>query len=222
MWKNLSNYRDAALLFLRITLGAEYIYVHGWPKLAGGLPKWKAVGAAMKHVGITFWPAFWGFMAAFSETHRRRPADPRALLPPLVPAPRHHHGRRRAQRLPRAGPRPGLARARTLPRLHHAHLPRPRQIQRRPRLNRRIESPRRAAGRKKSLPRMKIPLAASRGRGLNMHSSIAGWSSLVARQAHNLKVVGSNPTPATNSIRGVTSSQPLRLTPPYRVCMTKA
>ena len=27
--------------------------------------------------------------------------------------------------------------------------------------------------------------------------STAGWSSLVARQAHNLKVVGSNPTPAT-------------------------
>ena len=27
----------------------------------------------------------------------------------------------------------------------------------------------------------------------------AGWSSQVARQAHNLKVVGSNPTPATKS-----------------------
>ena len=27
----------------------------------------------------------------------------------------------------------------------------------------------------------------------------AGWSSLVARQAHNLKVVGSNPTPATKN-----------------------
>jgi hypothetical protein len=26
---------------------------------------------------------------------------------------------------------------------------------------------------------------------------IAGWSSLVARQAHNLKVGGSNPSPAT-------------------------
>ena len=26
----------------------------------------------------------------------------------------------------------------------------------------------------------------------------AGWSSLVARQAHNLKVIGSNPVPATN------------------------
>ena len=30
------------------------------------------------------------------------------------------------------------------------------------------------------------------------HQFNAGWSSPVARQAHNLKVVGSNPTPATN------------------------
>ena len=29
-------------------------------------------------------------------------------------------------------------------------------------------------------------------------SYTAGWSSLVARQAHNLKVGGSNPSPATN------------------------
>ena len=36
-------------------------------------------------------------------------------------------------------------------------------------------------------------------RQLRRHQ-IAGWSSLVARQAHNLKVVGSNPAPATNSI----------------------
>ena len=28
----------------------------------------------------------------------------------------------------------------------------------------------------------------------------AGWSSPVARQAHNLKVAGSNPAPATNQI----------------------
>ena len=28
--------------------------------------------------------------------------------------------------------------------------------------------------------------------------SVAGWSSLVARQAHNLKVAGSNPAPAPN------------------------
>src|SRR5208282_6232800 len=30
----------------------------------------------------------------------------------------------------------------------------------------------------------------------------AGWSSPVARQAHNLKVVGSNPTPATKTQKG--------------------
>ena len=30
------------------------------------------------------------------------------------------------------------------------------------------------------------------------YHSFAGWSSLVARRAHNPKVVGSNPTPATN------------------------
>src|ERR671935_2067648 len=29
---------------------------------------------------------------------------------------------------------------------------------------------------------------------------VAGWSSLVARQAHNLKVAGSNPAPATRSL----------------------
>jgi putative oxidoreductase len=68
MWSKLSNYRDGALLFLRLALGSFFIYVHGWPKLAGGLVRWKEVGAAMKHVGLDFWPVFWGFMAAFSES----------------------------------------------------------------------------------------------------------------------------------------------------------
>jgi hypothetical protein len=31
---------------------------------------------------------------------------------------------------------------------------------------------------------------------------IAGWSSPVARRAHNPKVVGSNPAPATNQLKG--------------------
>ena len=31
-----------------------------------------------------------------------------------------------------------------------------------------------------------------------LYVQIAGWSSLVARRAHNPEVVGSNPTPATN------------------------
>ena len=33
---------------------------------------------------------------------------------------------------------------------------------------------------------------------LKIEYKIPGWSSLVARQAHNLKVGGSNPSPATN------------------------
>ena len=35
--------------------------------------------------------------------------------------------------------------------------------------------------------------------GGTLFSGDAGWSSPVARQAHNLKVVGSNPAPATTS-----------------------
>ena len=34
----------------------------------------------------------------------------------------------------------------------------------------------------------------------------AGWSSPVARQAHNLKVAGSNPAPATNNFNDLTFS----------------
>lgn len=68
MWSKLSNFRDAALLILRLTFGSFFIYVHGWPKIAGGLTKWKALGGAMKHLGVTFWPGYWGFMAAFAES----------------------------------------------------------------------------------------------------------------------------------------------------------
>jgi putative oxidoreductase len=41
--------------------------LHGFPKLAGGPTKWAQVGSAMANLGITFFPAFWGFMAACSE-----------------------------------------------------------------------------------------------------------------------------------------------------------
>ncbi|MDQ3625437.1 MAG: DoxX family protein [Verrucomicrobiota bacterium] len=68
MWTSLNRYREAALLFLRVALGAFFIYVHGWPKLAGGITRWKIAGDAMRHAGITFAPEFWGFMAAFAES----------------------------------------------------------------------------------------------------------------------------------------------------------
>ena len=50
---------------------------------------------------------------------------------------------------------------------------------------------------------MRLP---SKGMALYFATLIAGWSSPVARQAHNLKVVGSNPTPATN----LNAKEPLR------------
>ena len=68
MWASLKNYSDGALLFLRLTLGTLCLYVYGWPALAGGVGRWKVMGATMKHIGITFGPTFWGFMAACSES----------------------------------------------------------------------------------------------------------------------------------------------------------
>ncbi len=49
--------------------------------------------------------------------------------------------------------------------------------------------------RKRCLPGLSAGFFVSGGRSSDHHSD-AGWSSPVARQAHNLKVVGSNPTPA--------------------------
>jgi hypothetical protein len=42
----------------------------------------------------------------------------------------------------------------------------------------------------------------------NLIIIIAGWSSLVARRAHNPKVAGSNPVPATKWSRGVAVNMP--------------
>ena len=41
-----------------------------------------------------------------------------------------------------------------------------------------------------------------------MNSIIAGWSDTVARRAHNPKVAGSNPVPATKWSRGVVVNMP--------------
>jgi putative oxidoreductase len=68
MWKNLSKYNDFGLLLLRVIVGCLYLWTQGWPKLAGGLAAWKRSGAAMKYVGITFWPTFWGCLMAFTAS----------------------------------------------------------------------------------------------------------------------------------------------------------
>ena len=65
---SLTRFREFGLLFLRVALGAFFIYVHGWPKLAGGLAGWEKLGHSMQVLHIHFAPAFWGFLAAFSES----------------------------------------------------------------------------------------------------------------------------------------------------------
>lgn len=66
IWNNLHKYKDEGLLILRIGMGAMMMY-HGAPKIMGGVEGWIKVGSAMKFLGITFAPAFWGFMAASAE-----------------------------------------------------------------------------------------------------------------------------------------------------------
>jgi putative oxidoreductase len=65
---SLTRFRDWGLLFLRVALGALYIYAHGWHKLAGGVRLWHEIGMAVRFVGIHFGYTFWGLMAALSET----------------------------------------------------------------------------------------------------------------------------------------------------------
>ena len=65
---SLTRFRDWGLLFLRVALGALFIYAYGWRKLAGGVALWREVGSAVHHVGIHFGFVFWGLMAALSET----------------------------------------------------------------------------------------------------------------------------------------------------------
>ena len=58
---------DKALFILRVGMGFMF-FLHGYPKLMGGIERWQGLGAyGMGSIGINFLPAFWGFMAAFSE-----------------------------------------------------------------------------------------------------------------------------------------------------------
>ncbi len=58
---------DIALLILRLGVGISMAINHGYGKISGGPEKWADLGDAMKDLGITFLPVFWGFMAAFAE-----------------------------------------------------------------------------------------------------------------------------------------------------------
>lgn len=57
---------NTGLLVLRIGIGIIFI-IHGVPKLLGGVDTWTQLGSVMSILGITFAPAFWGFIAAATE-----------------------------------------------------------------------------------------------------------------------------------------------------------
>lgn len=59
----MDKFRDMGLLCLRLGLGAMFMY-HGFPALVRGPEYWVELGGAMGHLGMTFMPTFWGFLAA--------------------------------------------------------------------------------------------------------------------------------------------------------------
>lgn len=69
LFNDCSTCRDYGLLVLRIGVAYLIITNHGWDKITGGPDRWAGIGTfGMKHLGITFLPKLWGFMAAFSES----------------------------------------------------------------------------------------------------------------------------------------------------------
>ena len=64
---NLSKYKDFGLLLMRVGIGILFMH-YGYPKLIGGPSMWTGIGGSMKHIGVDFYPVFWGFMAAITET----------------------------------------------------------------------------------------------------------------------------------------------------------
>lgn len=58
---------DLALLVLRVGIGVSFVFVYGAGKMFGGPEQWAGLGQNMAVLGITFWPTFWGFMAALAE-----------------------------------------------------------------------------------------------------------------------------------------------------------
>lgn len=56
---------EYGLLFIRVGIGLIFV-IHGWGKISD--PQvWHWMGSQMAHLGISFWPTFWGFLAASAE-----------------------------------------------------------------------------------------------------------------------------------------------------------
>jgi putative oxidoreductase len=64
--KFLGKLSPFGFLVMRVGLGFVFI-VHGTPKVFGGPALWAGLGAAMANLGVTMYPALWGFAASFTE-----------------------------------------------------------------------------------------------------------------------------------------------------------
>jgi putative oxidoreductase len=66
----LSNFShvNVGLLLIRLGIGLSMLVFHGYGKLTGGPEAWTRIGANMESLGVGFAPAFWGLMAALSES----------------------------------------------------------------------------------------------------------------------------------------------------------
>lgn len=59
---------DFGLLGLRAGIGLMFVFVHGLPKVMGGVSIWFKLGGAFNRLlGLAFIPTFWGFMATAAE-----------------------------------------------------------------------------------------------------------------------------------------------------------
>mgnify|MGYP003351816520 CR=1 FL=1 len=63
--KFLGKFRDFGLLVIRLGIGLAFM-MHGSGKMFHP-EHWPMLGSALANWGVTFAPAFWGFMAAFAE-----------------------------------------------------------------------------------------------------------------------------------------------------------
>lgn len=61
------TFTDSGLLLIRIMIAGLFMIFHGYTKITGGPQRWESLGKSMAPLGMDFFPAFWGFMAAFSE-----------------------------------------------------------------------------------------------------------------------------------------------------------
>jgi putative oxidoreductase len=67
LFSSLGRYTATGLFIMRVGLGVMMI-IHGLDKVTGGPDTWAKLGESMSNLHITFWPTFWGFMSAITET----------------------------------------------------------------------------------------------------------------------------------------------------------